>query len=114
MKKKKLGNKYHCFQCGCKFYDLSRPQPLCPKCGTDQSEAKKKAAPPSRPSASIASPPSSRPRKRKSSEEDWVAPDASFDDEDTGDKEPFDADGLSLVQEEDLEGSEDAENTELK
>ncbi len=33
MAKKKLGEKYVCYQCGCKFYDLSRPQPICPKCG---------------------------------------------------------------------------------
>jgi hypothetical protein len=31
-----LGAKYTCFECGAKFYDLNRPQPLCPKCGADQ------------------------------------------------------------------------------
>jgi uncharacterized protein (TIGR02300 family) len=32
----KLGVKYACFECGAKFYDLNRPEPLCPKCGADQ------------------------------------------------------------------------------
>lgn len=41
MEKVKLGKKYACFKCGCKFYDLGRPQPLCPKCGADQNEAPK-------------------------------------------------------------------------
>lgn len=36
--KSKLGKRYHCFQCGLKFYDLNRPEPLCPKCGADQRE----------------------------------------------------------------------------
>jgi len=35
---RKLGNRYACFQCGLKFYDLNRPDPLCPKCGADQRE----------------------------------------------------------------------------
>jgi hypothetical protein len=36
--KAKLGNRYTCFQCGTKFYDLNR-DPLCPECGSDQREA---------------------------------------------------------------------------
>jgi Protein of unknown function (FYDLN_acid) len=27
----KLGTRYVCFRCGAKFYDLNRPEPLCPK-----------------------------------------------------------------------------------
>ncbi|MBN2798755.1 MAG: FYDLN acid domain-containing protein [Deltaproteobacteria bacterium] len=34
-----LGTRYTCFTCGTKFYDLNRPEPLCPECGTDQREA---------------------------------------------------------------------------
>ncbi len=33
-----LGNKFVCFKCGTKFYDLKKPDPVCPKCGTDQRE----------------------------------------------------------------------------
>ena len=34
-----LGEKYVCFSCGAKFYDLGKPEPRCPKCGADQREA---------------------------------------------------------------------------
>ncbi len=34
----KLGAKWACFECGAKYYDLNRPEPLCPKCGTNQHE----------------------------------------------------------------------------
>ncbi len=37
--KAKLGNRYTCFQCGCRFYDLNRPTPTCPECSADQREA---------------------------------------------------------------------------
>lgn len=33
-----LGRRYVCFKCGCKFYDLNQPEPLCPRCGADQRE----------------------------------------------------------------------------
>ena len=41
----KLGNKYECFSCGAKFYDLAKGSALCPKCGTDQTEAAAKENP---------------------------------------------------------------------
>ena len=34
-----LGTKYVCFKCSTKFYDLKKPVPACPKCGTDQRDA---------------------------------------------------------------------------
>jgi uncharacterized protein (TIGR02300 family) len=33
-----LGTKYICFKCSTKFYDMKKPDPVCPKCGTDQRE----------------------------------------------------------------------------
>ncbi len=50
-----LGVKYTCFKCNAKFYDLNRPEPICPKCGADQRERPKPArgaagSGPSRPS----------------------------------------------------------------
>ncbi|MGI5862981.1 MAG: TIGR02300 family protein [Myxococcales bacterium] len=39
MAAKDLGTKYTCFKCGTRFYDLKRPEPICPKCGADQREA---------------------------------------------------------------------------
>ncbi|MCL2013150.1 MAG: FYDLN acid domain-containing protein [Cystobacterineae bacterium] len=38
MPEKDLGKKYVCFKCGARFYDLRRPEPICPKCGADQRE----------------------------------------------------------------------------
>ncbi|BDG08464.1 FYDLN acid domain-containing protein [Anaeromyxobacter paludicola] len=35
---KDLGTKHTCFKCGAKFYDLKKPEPICPKCGADQRE----------------------------------------------------------------------------
>jgi uncharacterized protein (TIGR02300 family) len=40
-----LGLKYTCFKCGSKFYDLRKPIPLCPKCGTDQRDTPPPAPP---------------------------------------------------------------------
>jgi len=34
-----LGKKWTCFQCGAKFYDFAKADPLCPKCGANQREA---------------------------------------------------------------------------
>jgi uncharacterized protein (TIGR02300 family) len=50
MPAKDLGNKFVCFKCGTKFYDLKKPEPVCPKCGSDQREspALKPAAEPKR------------------------------------------------------------------
>jgi hypothetical protein len=36
-----LGTRYICFSCAARFYDLNRPEPLCPKCGADQREKPK-------------------------------------------------------------------------
>jgi hypothetical protein len=53
----KLGVKHTCFACEAKFYDLFRPEPLCPKCGADQRETPKITAPKKRPA---------KPRRRRS------------------------------------------------
>ena len=39
MAAKDLGTKHTCFKCGTKFYDMKKPEPICPKCGTDQRES---------------------------------------------------------------------------
>ncbi len=39
MPAKDLGAIYVCFKCSTKFYDLRKPDPVCPKCGTDQRES---------------------------------------------------------------------------
>jgi hypothetical protein len=30
------GTRYKCYKCETGFYDLNRPQPICPSCGEDQ------------------------------------------------------------------------------
>jgi len=39
MPAKDLGNKFVCFKCSTRFYDLKKPDPICPKCGADQRES---------------------------------------------------------------------------
>ncbi len=39
MPAKDLGSKYLCYKCSTKFYDMKRPDPVCPKCGADQRES---------------------------------------------------------------------------
>jgi uncharacterized protein (TIGR02300 family) len=39
MPAKDLGIKHTCFKCGTKFYDMKKPEPICPKCGSDQRES---------------------------------------------------------------------------
>jgi hypothetical protein len=38
-RKAKLGTKWTCYSCGVRFYDLQKPDPLCPKCEADQRES---------------------------------------------------------------------------
>jgi hypothetical protein len=40
-RKARLGNRFTCFSCQTSFYDLNKPEPLCPKCGTDQRDTPK-------------------------------------------------------------------------
>ena len=37
--KNDLGTKFTCYKCSCVFYDLNKPEPLCPKCKADQLKA---------------------------------------------------------------------------
>ena len=46
-----LGYKWICYRCNAKFYDLGKPEPLCPRCGADQRERPASDAPPSSPPA---------------------------------------------------------------
>lgn len=37
--KEKLGNRFICYECGTKFYDLTRPEAICPDCDANQESA---------------------------------------------------------------------------
>lgn len=39
-----LGTKYECFSCGALFYDLGKPEAICPKCNANQKDAKRSEA----------------------------------------------------------------------
>jgi uncharacterized protein (TIGR02300 family) len=41
-----LGTKHECLDCGTKFYDLGKPEAVCPKCGANQEELAAKNASP--------------------------------------------------------------------
>lgn len=40
-KKEKLGTRWTCYSCGGAFYDLKKPEPICPRCSADQREQPK-------------------------------------------------------------------------
>ncbi len=40
-----LGKKYECFSCGTKFYNLGKPEAICPKCGANQKDARADESP---------------------------------------------------------------------
>jgi uncharacterized protein (TIGR02300 family) len=58
MPAKDLGTKHTCFKCGAKFYDLKKPQLICPKCGANQRDAptQKGPAPEKRAKVAVAEP----------------------------------------------------------
>jgi hypothetical protein len=33
-----LGNRYECFNCEAKFYDLGKTEAICPSCGANQAD----------------------------------------------------------------------------
>ncbi len=40
--RKDYGNKFVCYNCNAKFYDMGKPQAICPLCESDQSKRPKK------------------------------------------------------------------------
>lgn len=34
-----LGAKHVCYKCSTKFYDMKKPEAICPKCGADQRDS---------------------------------------------------------------------------
>jgi hypothetical protein len=63
-----LGAKWACFSCGAKFYDLNRPDPICPKCQTDQRDQPARAV--VAPAPPAAKRPAAAPISRLLDEED--------------------------------------------
>ncbi len=86
MPAKDLGTKHTCFKCGTKFYDLKKPEPLCPKCGADQRQGP--ASKPS-PAAEKRRAPKPAPPPQPVAEE--VEAEAELDEDAEGDDEANDA-----------------------
>jgi len=51
----KLGNKFECYNCSTRFYDLGKSEAICPKCGANQKDSDRAES----------SPATSAKRKRK-------------------------------------------------
>lgn len=87
MPAKDLGNKYVCFKCGTKFYDMKKPDPLCPKCGADQRDSPALKAPSEGRRSRLASMPKAmaplepEPEEAEAAEEEDEVPD--FEEEDS-------------------------------
>jgi hypothetical protein len=44
-----LGNRYECFNCEVKFYDLGKREAICPACGSNQADSDESAEEPKTP-----------------------------------------------------------------
>lgn len=85
MPAKDLGTKHVCFKCGTRFYDLKKPEPLCPKCGADQRQNPVTKAPPERRQKAPPKPAPDEVEKDEELEETEL--DAELEDEDEEDDE---------------------------
>ena len=64
-RKAKLGKRWGCYSCGVKFYDLGKPEPICPRCQADQRQSPKFEQPKAkraRPAKKVAPRPPPEPR----------------------------------------------------
>jgi hypothetical protein len=89
-----LGKKFECYNCGTKFYNLGRPEAICPKCGANQKNAKSEDAPvaaprpPRRVAVIMEPPPEGNP------DEFGEAPEPVEEAEDRGEDEEADEDQI--------------------
>jgi hypothetical protein len=85
MAAKDLGTKHVCFKCGTRFYDLKKPEPICPKCGADQRQSPAaKPAEKRRAQPKPAAPP--EPVEAEAADADDEADDADDDEDDDDDE----------------------------
>ena|SRR5215471_12357097 len=86
-----LGKKFECFNCGTKFYNLGKPEAICPKCGANQKNARADEAPPPAPRPprrpAILEPPPQDEPANEFGEEGPAPEDSDSDDEDEFDEE---------------------------
>ena len=85
MPAKDLGTKHVCFKCGTRFYDLKKPEPICPKCGADQRQSPAVKAPTekrSRPAARPAAAPAPEVETAEAEPDEDAEPDDDDSDDD--------------------------------
>ena len=112
MKKKDYGTKFICYQCGCRFYDLKKAQPVCPKCGVDQSQAPHKVSHlGQRQAGTVATARTLRSRRRKEGEWEEGGEHLVVDEEDKTDGIE---EGLSLVEDDTFSETDDDDSIEIE
>jgi len=84
-----LGKKYDCFNCHTKFYNLGKPEAICPKCGANQKEGRSDDAPA----------PAPRPPRRSSILMEPVPEEGSGEFGEEGPEEEADDDDLEETEE---------------
>lgn len=98
-RKVSLGGKHTCFACSAKFYDMNRPEVVCPKCGEDQKKRPKETKAASR---SAAKSDAARMTPLLEEEEDTATSTTSIDEEEMSEL------GLGSLDEEEGLGAGDA------
>src|SRR6266852_2142116 len=103
-----LGKKYECFRCGTKFYNLGKPEAICPKCRANQKDSKLEESPapaPRPPRRSILMEPI--PEENTEFEEGGVEEQEAADDEDDEFADEEEADGKEKEKEKEKEEEEE-------
>jgi len=109
-RKTKLGDRWTCFSCAAKFYDLHKPQPVCPKCGSNQHESpqfkQKKTKKVSAPKKVATAPrkPAPEPEEQEMRIDEDIEP-TELIEADSGSEE-LDLEDLDMGEEEDLSAVE--------
>src|SRR5262245_32378841 len=93
-----LGKKYECFHCGTKFYNLGKPEAICPKCGANQKDAR----------AEESQAPAPRPPRRSILMEPIPEENSEFE-ESTEEREEVEGDEEELGDEEEADEKEEEE-----
>src|SRR5215813_8979325 len=94
-----LGKKFEGFRCGTKFYNLGKPEAICPKCSANQKDAKLEESPA----------PAPRPPRRAILMEPIPEENSEFEEGSTEEREPPDDEDDELAEGEEGEEKEEEE-----
>jgi hypothetical protein len=111
-RKAKLGARWACYSCGAKFYDLGKPEPICPRCQADQRQSPKFE----QPKAKRTRPPKKAPPRPPPEPRPALVVEPEGDTEiDFEDVELIGGEGMGLdAAEDDEPGAETAEEADLE